>query len=703
LRKLKKYVPHDDFDMPKSIDRKRYTAVLIRQSDHRAEADHIFSRESQLKLVQYAMRLRGDATDEWIRIYDEGAGVSGQKRIDQRKELNRLYNDIKQGLVGSLVVIHEDRLFRDEYHTNDTTFIQLLSQYDVLLFVRTDHRRYDCTRPSDRNALLEKMIASRNYLDDHVLGRMNGNQEAKALQGLFDGRNLAMGYVTQGKKKQQAILVYEPWARVIVWLFLRFKELNSFAKLCREIEAMPYLFPDPSADDFMRYTFKIHMTKVSGGFKPSCPESIKYMLTNPAYIGAWVYEDAIVVDNNHPAIVDRDLFLWAYHKLTGRNLQGEPLENAERRRLRDDGAQAVLKYILRDPSGPLYVMQPEHPEYIRQTLATDPEKKGTLFRHVTLAIRTHLIDDIFLARIKEIAIADKHLASNIEASVQELEQEHTEAIVSIDDQLASVLLEMQKTLAFLHDEILTLTPKEKAEYNETLQGLREREQSLLAVQEQSEPANLRADFEELSDLLTDVPGKLDGSTMEHKQKLARLITESVTIEEVSVHWLRLKVIWRGPLADRPDVCLIWRQRGKRSDDWMTAEDEYIRANYPEGDKWTMLEHLPRRSWNMIYQRALTLGVHRTAYRQENIPENITVDDLNVIPDRELALEIVAEASRRRSKQEFQAYGVWLYSAGLDEVAVEIGHRNATNGSSPSPFPRGSRADHPRAGQASICR
>jgi DNA invertase Pin-like site-specific DNA recombinase len=252
VRKLKKYVPRDDFDMPKSIDHQRYTAVLIRQSDHRAEDDHVFSRESQLKLTSYAQRLRGDPTDEMVRVYDEGAGVSGQKRIDQRKELNRLYNDIKKGLIGSLVIVHEDRLFRDEYHTNDTTFIQLLAQYDVLLFVRTDHRKYDCTKPSDRNSLLEKMIASRNYLDDHVLGRMNGNQEAKALQGLFDGRNLAMGYVTQGKKKQQIILVYEPWARVIVWLFLRFKELNSFAKLCREIEAMPYLFPDPSADDFMR-------------------------------------------------------------------------------------------------------------------------------------------------------------------------------------------------------------------------------------------------------------------------------------------------------------------------------------------------------------------------------------------------------------------------------------------------------------------
>ncbi len=141
MRKLKKYVPRDDFDLPKQIDRTRYTAILIRQSDHKAAKDHVFSRESQLKLVQYAMRLRGDYTDEWIEIYDEGTGVSGQKRIDQRGELNRLYRDIQYGLtkngitrpVGSLVIMHEDRLFRDEYHTNDTTFIQHLAKHDVLL------------------------------------------------------------------------------------------------------------------------------------------------------------------------------------------------------------------------------------------------------------------------------------------------------------------------------------------------------------------------------------------------------------------------------------------------------------------------------------------------------------------------------------------------------------------------------------------
>jgi hypothetical protein len=176
---------------------------------------------------------------------------------------------------------------------------------------------------------------------------MNGNQQAKALQGLFDGRMLAMGYVIQGKRKQQALLVYEPWARVVRWLFERFRELNSFGALCREVESMPYLFPDPTADDLMRFTFKIRMRRVPGGFKPSGVDAIRYILTNPVYIGAWVYDGAIVKEDNHPAIIDRELFMWAYQKLTGRDLQGQYLNGTPPRRLRDAGAQAVLKYILR--------------------------------------------------------------------------------------------------------------------------------------------------------------------------------------------------------------------------------------------------------------------------------------------------------------------------------------------------------------------
>jgi len=141
--------------MPKAIDLTRYTAVLLRQSDEGADENNPFSREAQLKLIPYAMRLRGETTDARIKIYDEGAGTSGQKRIDQREHLNRLYNDIKAGVVGSVVIILEDRLFRDKYQTQSTTFIEVLAEHNVLLFVRQDHRRYDCTKPSDRENLLK--------------------------------------------------------------------------------------------------------------------------------------------------------------------------------------------------------------------------------------------------------------------------------------------------------------------------------------------------------------------------------------------------------------------------------------------------------------------------------------------------------------------------------------------------------------------
>jgi DNA invertase Pin-like site-specific DNA recombinase len=698
MRKLKAYIPKDDLEMPKQIDKKRYTAVLIRQSDHRAEVDHIFSRESQLKLIQYAALLRGDQDDKMVRLYDEGAGVSGQKRIDQRKELNRLYADIKAGIIGSLVIIHEDRLLRDEYHTNDTTFIKLLAEYDVLLFVRTDHRRYDCTKASDRNSLIEKMIASRNYLDDHVLGRMNGSQEAKALQGLFVGTNLGMGFVTKGKKKEQVILIYEPWAVKIRWMFNRFKQLDDVYKLGHEIEELPYLFPDPAVDDLMTYTFKIHMNKVPGGFKPSCIETVKYMLSNLSYGGAIIYKGAIIAWDEKREIVDKELALWAYHKITGRDVEGNLLEGAERRSLRDDSAQAVLKYILRDPQGPLYVTRPEQPEYVRQSLVKDHKAQGKIYRDITFAIRAHLIDDIFLERVKALAIADQHIAQTIEQSIKSLEEQHVEEAISIEDQLANVRLEQQKTLAMLHDKILTLTEKEKADYNEKLAGLREQERELLETQDHATQADLKKDFEELEDLLADIPGRLDGATMEHKQKLAKLITESVTIEEMSVHWLRLTVYWRGPLANRPDICLIWRQRGRRSEEWATAEDEYIRANYPDGDKMTMLEALPSRSWNMIYQRALTLGVHRRVNTLNTIPQNVTVEDLNVIPDREMALQTVEEAAKRGNR----SFGFWLYSAGLVDVAREVGQRNINGGSLSTPFLKDSSAGHLHASRASIC-
>jgi hypothetical protein len=451
--------------------------------------------------------------------------------------------------------------------------------------------------------------------------------------------------VTQGKKRQQTLLVYEPWAKVIRWLFARFRELENVYALGHEIESMPYLFPDPTAEDLMRYTFKIRMTKVPGGFKPASMDAVKYILSNPAYIGAWVYDDAIVREDNHPAIVDRDLFLWAYHKITGRNLQGEPLPETERRRFRGDSAQAVLKYILQDPEGPLYVLHSKHPDYVRTTRLRDNHDLLTRFMY---AVRASFIDDVFLERVKALAVADRHLGEHIKASVEELETHHTETIISVDEHLAAVRREIEKTMAMLFDDILTLTPQDKAKYNGLLQGLREREAELIKVQEESLHVELKDDMQELQDVLADIPAHLDSCSMERKQKLARLLVESATLEELSVHWLKLTVVWRGPIANRPDVCLIWRQHGRRNNTWTAEEDAVITEHYPKTDKWTILEALHNRSWNMIYQRALALGLSRSAYIQDPIPTGISRS--------RLSLTRANSTSVRTASQQHMRYG-----------------------------------------------
>ena len=96
------------------IDKVRATAVYVRQSQSGADDAHGESRKTQLALQDYARRLRRYDREDGVRLYDEGAGKSGQKRIDDRPELNRMYSDIVAGLISTVIVAREDRLFRDK-------------------------------------------------------------------------------------------------------------------------------------------------------------------------------------------------------------------------------------------------------------------------------------------------------------------------------------------------------------------------------------------------------------------------------------------------------------------------------------------------------------------------------------------------------------------------------------------------------------
>jgi hypothetical protein len=116
------------------IDRKRATAVLVRQSKTGADTAQAESRETQLGLQDYGRLLYGDDEPD-VRLYDEGAGVSGQKRIDQRSELDRLFQDMHKGIVGAVVLAREDRLFRNKHMDQVGAFTKLAKEKRIKVVV----------------------------------------------------------------------------------------------------------------------------------------------------------------------------------------------------------------------------------------------------------------------------------------------------------------------------------------------------------------------------------------------------------------------------------------------------------------------------------------------------------------------------------------------------------------------------------------
>src|SRR5947209_7391269 len=230
------------------IDRKRATAVLVRQSKDGADTAQAESRETQLGLQDYGKLLYGDEEPD-VRLYDEGSGVSGQKRIDQREKLDLLYKDIRNGVIGTIVLAREDRLFRNKHMDQVGVFTKLAEEKKIKLIVppissvaRYDETRvYDFTIYQDLRAFQEKMKEAYAYIEGPIKHAHQCKQN-KADKGGYDGRGLPPGLVVKGKKQNQSIVIYEPWAKEIRKLALRAQALDwDMGKLNKEVARMVFL------------------------------------------------------------------------------------------------------------------------------------------------------------------------------------------------------------------------------------------------------------------------------------------------------------------------------------------------------------------------------------------------------------------------------------------------------------------------------
>src|SRR6266566_5378412 len=438
------------------IDRKRATAVLVRQSKTGADTAQAESRETQLGLQEYGKLLYGDDEPD-VRLYDEGAGVSGQKRIDQREELDRLYKDMNKGIVGNVVLSREDRLFRNKHMDQVGAFTRLAEEKRIKVIVppissaSTDERTriYDFTIYRDLCAFQDKMREAYGYIEGHVK-YMHLCQQNKADKGGYDGRALPPGLAVKGKKQDQAIVIYEPWAKEMRKLALRAQALSwDMGKLNREVARKVFLFPEIPEEDRERYIFRTNLRHIPGvGYKPRDPQLLKRWLTNEMYIGWWMPDadkpDTII--DHHDAILDYDLFAEGYARLKGYTLEGESVDIhrgvTRIRTTREVPPDALFHARL--------IATPPSPDRTAFTTVDEAcyvarsQRVSGLLTDKLFRIPVAHFDALAIARLRALERADRTMKERVRATLEKVYNQQSEDFVSIHEQLKGLELQLSE-------------------------------------------------------------------------------------------------------------------------------------------------------------------------------------------------------------------------------------------------------------------
>ena len=588
------------------IDRKRATTVLVRQSKSGADTAQAESRETQLGLQEYGKQLYGDDEPD-VRLYDEKSGISGTKRIDQRAELDRLYQDMHKGLIGAILVTREDRLFRNKHMDQVGAFTKLAEEKKIKLIVppissvaRYDETRvYDFTDYQDLRAFQEKMKEAYAYIEGPIK-HANQCKQNKADKGGYDGRGLPPGLAAKGKKQNRIIVIYEPWAKKIRELAKRAQALDwDMGKLNKEVAKMVFLFPEIPDEDRERYIISTNMKHIPGvGYKPRGHITIKRWLTNEMYIGWWQPDEdkPDTITDHHDAILDYNLFAEGYARLKGYTLEGEITEinrgvtriRATRERPPDALFHSRLIATPPSPDRTAFTsIDEEH--YIGRSL----QKTGILTDKLFRIPVTHF-DNVVIERLKALENADNKIKDRVKTALEQVYDQQSEDFVSIHEQLDGIKNQLvenakKRMRTSVDDPMYAMLEVEKSD-------LMERQKSLEAKKEKLGIIDSPEEIEQLHSLLGNFDLVWPTFDLAQRQRAFSLLINRIEVEVISPHWIRLVIDWLDAVCPRIDIAYLWKVTPSRGDTLSTEEEATLREYYPYATRLEVLKQLPDRTW-----------------------------------------------------------------------------------------------------------
>jgi len=189
-------------------------------------------------MVEHLMRQGWERAQ--ILMIDSDAGVSGTKKIRERKGLSEVFDLIESGQIGVVASQDVDRFFRDMAQIETNIFIDACRCNNVQVLTPTFI--YDFAHPSSgryhMQMFREHVHRAADYLEFFVKGRLFNAREYLNMQGQWTGTPIILGYMIDNRRQVNGLnnpnfrkyVRYEPYCDVVLTYYQLYKRFNGNLK-----------------------------------------------------------------------------------------------------------------------------------------------------------------------------------------------------------------------------------------------------------------------------------------------------------------------------------------------------------------------------------------------------------------------------------------------------------------------------------------
>jgi site-specific DNA recombinase len=228
--------------------------------------------------------------------------LSGGTEYEQRPELMALVDTINQGKCDAIVVMELQRLSRQGYVSQ--VIKKAVEKYQVLIITLNPFKVYDVARNMNDSFLFDITASMGEHERKVASARVKANKISMARQGLNSSGSVPFGYVRNPQTKKLEIEtmidadgneVESEKANIVRQMFKWYLQGEGQRTICDRLNDMG--IRNKQGNKWV-------------------PNSLRYLLTCPTYIGTLVannYEnekgkmvasETVVKEKNHPAIID---------------------------------------------------------------------------------------------------------------------------------------------------------------------------------------------------------------------------------------------------------------------------------------------------------------------------------------------------------------------------------------------------------------